>query len=160
MTSLSPLVGRMLHCADQSPFVNSYLTLRYYFTVPSTETSVNFYHFRVLLHPEHSTVNMECCGNLKCYFLKVITHGDIPLEKMMVNHVVNKFLPFKGTRWFITAFTGPRNWFLSWTNLIQSTSSHPTCLRFVLVYYLPSGLFILGFPAKILHSFLISPHAW
>jgi len=57
---------------------------------------------------------------------------------------------------------GPSHWSLSWARWIKSTPSHPISQSSILILFshlcigLPSGLFPLGFPTKILHTFLIS----
>ena len=67
-----------------------------------------------------------------------------------------------GTRNFITFFTKPRYLYLSWARSFQSTPSHLTSLKHLLLLpshlrlYLPSCLFSSGFPNKILYAFLFS----
>jgi hypothetical protein len=78
------------------------------------------------------------------------------------SQLVKKFPAFYGTHRFITTFTRPCTWSLSWARRIQSTPSYPICLRATLnISYLylslPSGLFLSGFPVQILYAFLISP---
>jgi hypothetical protein len=66
---------------------------------------------------------------------------------------------FYGARGFITVFTSARHW--SWGRWIQSQNFHPIYPTTILTLYsylrlgLPSGIFFPGFPAKILHAFLI-----
>jgi hypothetical protein len=61
---------------------------------------------------------------------------------------------------FITVFTRPYQWYLSWARWIQSTHSQANYLRFSLMLslhrWLPSGLFPSGSSTKILYAFLIS----
>jgi hypothetical protein len=57
---------------------------------------------------------------------------------------------------FVTVFTTARHWFLSWARRIQSTCSHPTSLRSILILSshlrlgLLSSLFHTGFLKKVL----------
>jgi len=69
------------------------------------------------------------------------------LEKMIVTQLVKKFTAFYGTRRFITVFTRLHHWSPSWTTLIQSTTSHPVSLRYILII-LPSHL-CLGLPGGL-----------
>jgi hypothetical protein len=85
------------------------------------------------------------------------------LEKLIVTQLVKKFPAFYGTWRFITVFTRARHWSLSWARWIQSTHSHPTSLRSILILSpplclgLPRGLFPSGSPSRTLHVFHISP---
>ena len=85
------------------------------------------------------------------------------LEKLTGLQLVKKFPAFYGTRRFITALTSVRHLSLYWASPIQSTYSHPTSLRSILILSthlrlgLPSGLFPPGFPTKILYAPLSSP---
>jgi len=54
------------------------------------------------------------------------------------------------------------HWSQSWARCIHSSPSHPISLRSILISFhlclgLPSGLFLSGFPNKILYAFLTSP---
>jgi hypothetical protein len=57
----------------------------------------------------------------------------------------------------------PRDWYISYDKLIQSTPSHLTSLRSVLILSshlrqgIPNSLFPFGFPTKTLYEFLICP---
>jgi len=85
------------------------------------------------------------------------------LEKLTGLQLVKKFLPFHGTRRFITALTSVRHLSLSWASPIQSIYPHPTSFRSVLILSthlrlgLRSGLFPSGFPTKTLYTPLSSP---
>jgi len=69
--------------------------------------------------------------------------------------LLKKFPAFHGTRRFITALRSVRHLSLSWASPIQSTYSHPTSWRFILILSthlslgLPSSLFPSGFPTKL-----------
>jgi len=85
------------------------------------------------------------------------------LEKLIVTQLVKKFPALHGTRRFITVFTRSSHWCLSWARCIQSTTSHPLSLRFILLLFshlrlgFPSGHFPSGFPTKMLYAFIVSP---
>jgi hypothetical protein len=55
------------------------------------------------------------------------------LEKLVVTQLVNKFSTFYGTRRFIIVFTRARHWSLSSARCIQSTPSHLTSPRSILL---------------------------
>jgi len=84
------------------------------------------------------------------------------LEKLTVTHLVKKFPAFYETRRFITVFATAHHWSLSWARCIPSTTSRPASVRSILILSshlhvgLPSGLFLSGFPTKVLFVFLIS----
>ena len=85
------------------------------------------------------------------------------LEELTGFQPVKKFPTFYGTRRLITAVTSARHLSLSWTSSIQSISPHPNSWRWILILSshlrlgLPSGLFPLVFPTKILYMPLLSP---
>ena len=85
------------------------------------------------------------------------------LEKLTCLQLVKIFPAFHGTRRFITALTRVRHLSLSWASPIQSTYTHPTSWRSILLLSthlrlgFPSGLFPSGFPTKILCTPLSSP---
>jgi len=86
----------------------------------------------------------------------------VPVEKIIVTHLVKKFPAFYGTRKFITVFTTARQWSLSRARWIQSTLFHTISLRSILMLSshlrigLPSGLFLQCFQPKYF-VFLIFP---
>ena len=93
----------------------------------------------------------------------LLTHSLTPwcrvlLEKLTGLKLVKKFLPFHGTRMFITALTSVRHLSLSWASPIQSIHPHPSSWRSVLILSthlrlgLPSGLFPSGFHTKTLYT--------
>jgi hypothetical protein len=69
---------------------------------------------------------------------------------------------FYGTWRFITVFTRPHHWSLSWARSIQSIPDHLISLRSILILSTHlhlgrhSGLFPSGFPTNILYAFLFS----
>jgi len=77
--------------------------------------------------------------------------------------LVKKLSAFYGTRRFITPVTTARHLPLSWASCIQSTPSHSTCWRSIVILSshlrlgLPSGLFPSSFPTKTLYKPLLSP---
>jgi len=82
--------------------------------------------------------------------------------KLTFTQLVNKFPAFNLTWRFITVFRRAFHWSLSWSSWIQSTTSHPLSLRYILISChlclgLLSTFFPSGFPTKILYAFLISP---
>ena len=81
------------------------------------------------------------------------------LEKLTGLQIVKKFPAFHGTRRFITVLTSVRHLSLSWANPIQSTYTHPTSWRSILILstHLRLGLFPSGFPTKTLYAPLSSP---
>jgi len=92
----------------------------------------------------------------------VTTWGIILFEKL--SHSVNQEISLLyRTRIYITVFTTACPWSLSWARCLQATLSQPITLRSILIlfYYLclgvPSGLFLLGFPTKIVYAFLFFP---
>jgi hypothetical protein len=80
----------------------------------------------------------------------------VHLDKPITTQLVKKFLAFYGIRKFITVLTRTRHWLLSWATCVHSTSSHPISLLSIQILSshlrlgLPSGLFLSGFPTKIL----------
>jgi len=80
--------------------------------------------------------------------------------------LVKKFPAFYRTQKFITAFAKAHPWSLPGARGIQSTTPRIISLTTALILYshlrlsLPSGLFPLGFPTKILYAFLISSNHW
>ena len=85
------------------------------------------------------------------------------LEKLTGLQLVKKFPAFYGTRRFITALTSARHLSLSWASSIQSTHSHPTSRRSILLLSshlrlgLPSGLLPSGFSTRTLYTPFPSP---
>ena len=77
------------------------------------------------------------------------------LETLTGLQLVKKFPAFHGTRRFITALTSVRHLSLSWASPIQSTYTHHTSWRSILILsthlclclpsdLLPSGFYLLG----------------
>ena len=79
------------------------------------------------------------------------------LEKLTGLQLVKKLPAFHGTRRFITALTSVRHLSLSWASPIQSTYSHPTSWRSVLILFthlrlgLPSGLFTVRYIELVMY---------
>jgi len=73
-----------------------------------------------------------------CFSVTSNSYSGFLLRKLTVTQLVNKFPAFYGTRTFITMFIRVRHWSLSWSSWIQSKTSHPICLRSILI--LPSHL--------------------
>ena len=84
-------------------------------------------------------------------------------EQLPGLQLVKKFPAFHGTQRFITALTSVHHLSLSWASPIQSTCTHPTSWRSILILSthlclgLPSGLLPSGFPTKTLYTPLCSP---
>jgi len=91
-------------------------------------------------------------------------HGTFMPKNFFVTglQLVKKFPAFYGTRRFITAFTSARHISISWASSIQSIPPHPTSWRSILILSshlrlgLANGLFLSGFPTKILYTPLLS----
>jgi hypothetical protein len=75
-------------------------------------------------------------------------------SKPLVVQLLKGFPIFYGTRMFITVVARTSHWSLSWARLIQSTQSHPTSPRSILILSshlrlgLPTGFSPSGFPTK------------
>ena len=88
---------------------------------------------------------------------------QIPSWEANRSHLVKKFLPFYGTRRFITAFTNARHVSLSWASSNQSMPQNSTSWRSILILltplslWLPSGLISSRYPTKTLYTLLLSP---
>ena len=96
-----------------------------------------------------------CC----IYFTYLLTAWcRVLLEKLTGLQLVKKIPAFHITRRFITALTSVRHLSLSWASPIQSTYTHPTSWRSVLILSthlrlgLPNGLLPSGFPTKNLYK--------
>ena len=114
------------------------------------------------------TKGMRFARWVRKHRLKMLTYLLTPwcrvlLEKLTGLQLVKKFPAFYGTRRFITALTSVRHLSLSCASPIQSTYSHPTSWRSILILSthlrlgLPNGLFPSGFPTKNLYAPLSSP---
>ena len=73
------------------------------------------------------------------YFTSCLIHSLTPwsrvlLEKLTDFQLIQKFLAFHGTRWFITAFTSARHLSLSSASSIQPMSPNPTYWRYILTF--------------------------
>ena len=114
-------------CAISYPASNAHAP--YYIVICGLPGCITFYHITYLLTP----------------WCRVL------LEKLTGLQLVKKFPAFYGTRSFITALTSVRHLSLSWASPIQSTYSHPTSWRSILILSthlrlcLPSDLFPSGF---------------
>ena len=117
---------------------------------------------------QHNRI-VTTCGlrvKLKCYvhhFTYLLTPWSrILLEKLAGFQLVKKFPTFYETRTFITALTIARHLLQSLSSSIQSTPSHPTSCRCILLSsHLRLGLqsrsFPSGFPIKNLYKPRLSP---
>ena len=91
----------------------------------------------------------------------LIPCSTVLLEELGGSQLVKKFPAFCGTRMFTTALTLALHLPLSWARSVQSMLLHPNSWRSVLIlsshllFGLPSGLFLLGFPTKILYAPLL-----
>jgi hypothetical protein len=83
----------------------------------------------------------------------------ILLEKLLVTQLVKKFHQLIEPKSFLPCSQGVRHWSLSWARCFQSTPSHPTSVRSILILSsrlrFPSGLSPSDSPTKILHACLI-----
>jgi hypothetical protein len=84
------------------------------------------------------------------------------IEKPPVVQPLKNFLPFYGTRRFITVFTRALHWSLSWARPIHSIPSYHGNIYFNIVHppkFWSSwrSLSPCGFPTNILYAFLFSP---
>jgi len=85
------------------------------------------------------------------------------LEKLTGFLQCKKFPVIYGNRRFITTFTCARHLSLSWASPTQSIPPHPTSRRSILILSshlrlgLPNDLLHSGFPAKTLHTNILSP---
>jgi hypothetical protein len=77
----------------------------------------------------------------------------VVIEKLIVPQAAKEFPSYNETRWFITAFTTARHFFLSRTRLLQSTFLGPLSLRSILILssHLHLGVASGHFP-HFLHS--------
>ena len=99
------------------------------------------------------TVYCIACTKLLYCFVHLRTPcSRVLLEKLTGSQLVKKSPTFYGTRRFITAFTSARHLSLSWASSMQSTPSHPTSWRPILILSshlrldLPNDLCLSGFP--------------
>jgi hypothetical protein len=92
---------------------------------------------------------------------KLTSWCTVLLEKLIVCQLVKKIL-----LWNLRVHCHDhksRHWSVSWARWIQSTTSFPLSLRYIIILPpylclgLPNGFFPLGFLATILYTFLISP---
>jgi hypothetical protein len=67
------------------------------------------------------------------YLLTYLRSWALPDEPPIVQSLKN-FPAFYGTRTFNTVFTRALHWSLSWVISIQSTPSHPVCLKSILIF--------------------------
>jgi len=79
-------------------------------------------------------------------------------EQLTGLQLVKKIPAFHATRRFFTALTSVRHLSVTWASPIQSTCPHPTSWRSIAILFthlrlgLLSGLFLSGFPTKILYA--------
>ena len=133
-----------------------------------TESAGLWWFWRLRFKGMGASMITNCKSRKLAWDIYLLTYLLTPrcrvlLEKLTGLQLVKKFPVFHGTRRFITALTSVRHLSLSWASPIQSTCSHPTSWRSILILSthlrlgLPSGLFPSGFPTKTLYTPLSSP---
>jgi hypothetical protein len=141
-----------LYWIPTSPEVTGYKIIR----IPhSGRVSIPRSHRSVLLKGSFNHTATEV-GHM-CLMSGTLTPwGGVPFETIIVSHLVSKIFAFYGTRRFITVFTRPRLWSLSWAGTIHSTPSHPISVRSILMLSshlrlgLENGVYLSGFTIHIL----------
>jgi hypothetical protein len=125
--------------------------------------SKGFVHEEALLCYNWDGMEIVTTGQ-NCPWDRYLTpHSWVTLATLMVTQLVKKFPVLHGLQRFITMFTRAHQWTLSRTSWIQSTHLLPISLWYILIlsshlhWHLPSGLFPLGFLAKILYALLTPP---
>jgi hypothetical protein len=88
----------------------------------------------------------------------------MPTNNLTVAILIKNFPSIYGTRRVTSGLKRAHHFFLSWAARIQSTTSHPISLWFILILYfhlrlgLRGDLLSSGIPIKILYIFFISPY--
>ena len=136
-------------------------SLRSFATTPKNwETHMTINSIR-LLQDIYSTGATEII--LDCLSYLLTPSSRVLIERLAGSQLVKKLHAFYGTRRLITAFTSARQLSLPWASSIQSMPPHSTSWRSILTLSshlrlgLPSGLFPLSIPTKILYTPLLSP---
>jgi hypothetical protein len=138
---------------------NSRLTMNQIFKNFPSEPS---FMFTYILRKYRDIACLKVVPSIKERVLLTDLRSWAFLEKLPIVQPLKNIPAFYGTRSFISVFTRGLHWSLSWASSIQSITSHPILLRFILtlsthlLFYLPSGLFPSGFPTNILYAFIFS----
>jgi hypothetical protein len=118
-------------------------------------------------------LNVSETGSVSCYlpltksclrYLYTVSSNWALLDKPWILRLLKNFPAFYRTRRFIFVFTRTLHWSLSWAKSIQSITSHPISLRYVLilstnhVLVFPVVSFLLAFP-PISYTHSSSPHS-
>jgi hypothetical protein len=65
---------------------------------------------------------------------KLISSSRAPFEKLIIAQWVSKYFAFCKIRSFFTVSTRTRHWTPPWATWIQTTSTDPVSLRFILIF--------------------------
>jgi hypothetical protein len=91
-------------------------------------------------------------------YCKLIPCSRIFVEKPIFSQLVKKFCEFYGIRNFIAVFITDCHWTLQWIKLIQSTTSHPVYLKWIIRHLrlcLLSDFFLSGFLTEVFYALVM-----